>query len=534
MPEIPGLVLDTFDLSGAEEGEVSVRCPFHEDKHPSASVNMDKGVFFCHSCHRGLTFKQLEQELDQMCGDPVFPPADTEHHEETTAEQYLLSRGFHSSTDLGVDVSVQGDYLMFGNVQGRRLKGEGPKYLNEKGEKGLMWFGPRPQSTNDSVWLVEGVFDAMSLHQILPNQAIACSFGSHLSEQQAYELVGLTVFIAYDADFAGWKGARQARKQLAEFEANGIVLGFPCELGNDINEAWIHNRDGLKAWVFDILSEYSTKDDAYVARVFRGFGEQDMLTVSTGLGHLDDMFNGGFRPGVHVWAAESGIGKSSFAVAFAVRAAQSGLRVLYVTNEIPKRQVWSRAAANLDGTKAWSEIEANPRCVSGQVADKLSRLANNLRVVAGWNVGQIKYVAGNFDVIVVDYLQRMGGPYKGEAVKANIDYNIAELSDLGRDHGKVVIAVSSLNRVGYADMTKAALKESGNIEYVSQSIIGLKRAQGSERVMGLVLKNTRGAEGVFWMRLDLAHQTYAESVPGEEQQKPRDGRVNTEVLQNVG
>lgn len=41
-------------------GEVSVKCPFHEDQHNSASVNIEKNLFFCQTCQEeGLTLNVL-------------------------------------------------------------------------------------------------------------------------------------------------------------------------------------------------------------------------------------------------------------------------------------------------------------------------------------------------------------------------------------------------------------------------------------------------------------------------------------------
>ena len=54
----------------------TVRCPFHDDKHASLSINADTGGFLCHACgarggdvlsfhmqRHGLDFKTAAQEL---------------------------------------------------------------------------------------------------------------------------------------------------------------------------------------------------------------------------------------------------------------------------------------------------------------------------------------------------------------------------------------------------------------------------------------------------------------------------------------
>src|SRR5439155_19442945 len=43
---------------GRPEGggkEVRVRCPFHDDEHPSLSLNDEKGLWYCNPCGQGGT-----------------------------------------------------------------------------------------------------------------------------------------------------------------------------------------------------------------------------------------------------------------------------------------------------------------------------------------------------------------------------------------------------------------------------------------------------------------------------------------------
>ena len=60
----------------ASTGWVTVRCPFHNDKNPSLSINLDSGGFCCHACgergsnviefHRklkGISFTEAAKEL---------------------------------------------------------------------------------------------------------------------------------------------------------------------------------------------------------------------------------------------------------------------------------------------------------------------------------------------------------------------------------------------------------------------------------------------------------------------------------------
>lgn len=71
-PELPRPdIADVLrDLTGVEDvptgyGWVRMRCPFHEDRTPSAAVNHEAGGFNCHSCGRkGDALKLLQTELN--------------------------------------------------------------------------------------------------------------------------------------------------------------------------------------------------------------------------------------------------------------------------------------------------------------------------------------------------------------------------------------------------------------------------------------------------------------------------------------
>lgn len=80
-------VLDKYGVEyrGDKDGNQQVRCPFHNDRRASASVNLGEGVFNCFTCHvqgdaiellmaqEGLEFKDAKrtaEELAQSYGSP--------------------------------------------------------------------------------------------------------------------------------------------------------------------------------------------------------------------------------------------------------------------------------------------------------------------------------------------------------------------------------------------------------------------------------------------------------------------------------
>ena len=52
-----------LDIVGRSGKELVVSCPFHDDSHPSAEYNFEKGLFYCFGCHTSKTAQELALEL---------------------------------------------------------------------------------------------------------------------------------------------------------------------------------------------------------------------------------------------------------------------------------------------------------------------------------------------------------------------------------------------------------------------------------------------------------------------------------------
>jgi hypothetical protein len=522
-------VAKALRLRGDEVGNVQVRCPLHDDRSASASVNFEKGLFHCFSGCGGLTLDQLEERMPEVQPEvgklgrpprwegPVF----SEDELVDRATSYLAERGFSEPDGLGVEVDVVADptseyygYLIFesgGQIVARNLLEETdsrPRYRNSKGGKKLFWVGQ--DNPARPVWLVEGVFDALALHQlgVVP---VAALLSCDLTDQQAYHLRRRTVFVLLDADQAGYAGAKKVVEKLREYEANGLIVELPMELGEDPGEAFQKHHDEFAAFLQRTQAELGATDEAYVDGLFGG-QERSLQILPSGIPTWDALLGGGFKDGVHTIVAETSVGKTAFALRCATAWADLlGKRVLYVTYEISKKQAWSRVASCFT-PEPWDVIEQTPAVVSKAVRQRVRSLAQHIRVAVGWDAGKIAYALPRFDAVIIDYLQRMPGPYgSGEnAQRANIKHNIARLSDMARDSGKVMLVISSAPRSSYGEV--ALPKESGDIEFVSQSMASLQ-AGSAGLVIGTVTKNTRGVKGAFWMRTDLGHLEFHETKP---------------------
>lgn len=542
-PSYFDIVCDHFELSGDETGEIPVRCPFHDDSSASASLNLQRGKFNCHAAGCEKAFSNLpallealghedSEDVEEDFGTPTPQLGGLATRSlEDLAISFLASRGFPDVDSVpGIELEVETDpsvptagYLIMRSAGykgdrwvGRNLLDNGnPKYYNSPGHKGL-FFLDGYESEGDHVWLVEGIFDALSLAALGIPQ-VAASLGAKVSPEHLFSVRHQTVFILFDNDWAGYSGARKVAKTLHDMGGNPVIVNMGREIGNDPNDAHVKNPQSFRKWLAGQVMDYSKNDQAYIEKFL--LNQQPMQVIPTGLNTLDSFLGGGFKDGVVIVGAEPGVGKTSFATWFSALAATvHGKRVLYVTYEISKRQVWARLAAIASGT-TWDVLELNPTKIKQPEQDWLRTLSSQIRVAVGWNVNKIHYVINDYDVVVVDYLQRMPGkPGEDGEERTNVSYNVKELSNLARDKQKVILTISSLNRVGYGKLNLSIFKESGDIEYAVQVALALTNHHSTdESTQGIIdchiLKNTRGREGVVFLKPDLGHQKFEEAEP---------------------
>lgn len=535
-------ILNYFGLRPTQRGNKQVTCPFHDDDNASASVHVRKRLFNCFGCKKSYNFEQLAEALREKEAAPPEEPADVAEDPAPAIEpvpstdserliqlgiEHIASRGmtYEQLVEQGLDVFVDEDpgsktygYLIIekdGWYVGRNLEvatKERPRYWNKPGPKEeLFWIGEPPSDavTSPTIWLTEGVWDALAL-KLIGAEYVVAGMGSSVSDEQAYALAGRAVFIAYDHDAAGFTGAKKSAEKLSEFGATPIIVPPPRGVGKDFSEAYANNRERLRVWYQEQLAEFGRSDEAYIQRQLSGSGEP-LLLIPTGIPRYDSLLGGGYRAGVHVIGAEPGAGKSSFALRYAITAAQRGYKVQYHTYEISKRQCWARLASAFDPLP-WEKLELDMTRVSEAAAEQVRELSSRISVRAGWPATKITHTADDYDVIVVDYIQRMPGPFGENESRHNVAYNITRLSDLARDKGKIVLVVSSMPREQYGKVSMKSFKEAGEIEYVSQTLTGFLVGEDG-RLIGQLVKNTRGDRGSFYLHTDLGHLEFHETHP---------------------
>lgn len=66
LEEVMVAVLDHYDLPVPGSGERNMRCPVHEERVASASMNVGKGLWHCHACGGGGTAVNIVMSREQL------------------------------------------------------------------------------------------------------------------------------------------------------------------------------------------------------------------------------------------------------------------------------------------------------------------------------------------------------------------------------------------------------------------------------------------------------------------------------------
>jgi DNA primase len=159
-------------------------------------------------------------------------------------EDFLLARGITAETavafELGWDERRRAISIPFFDALGRerivryRCLGSGAKYLTDAGSQHHLY--NVIDADKSPVYLTEGEFDCMILKQMGLN-AVGVPGVNGFKAQWAWLFQDADVFIAFDGDEAGHKGALSLARVLSPHVAGLVVVDMPE--GKDINDCYL-------------------------------------------------------------------------------------------------------------------------------------------------------------------------------------------------------------------------------------------------------------------------------------------------------
>jgi len=213
--------------------------------------------------------------------------------------------------------------------------------------------------------------------------------------------------------------------------------------------------------------------------------------LKSGITSLDRSI-GGFKDGaLYILAARPAMGKTALALNIASAVSRAD-PVAFFSLEMPKKQIGQRLLSSYSGVsvqsidearvktdeiprlfEASSQIKENQLWVDDQAGSSVSYIRGQLRLLQSKKI-QVR-------MVVIDYLQLMGGSKKG--ARRSREQEVSEISrslkELAKDFNCPVICLSQLNRGVESRPNKrpllSDLRESGSIEQDADMVLFVYR-----------------------------------------------------------
>lgn len=374
----------------------------------------------------------------------------------------------------------------------------------------------------EPVVVVESETDALTLRQLGYNSCALRGAGQGGSAEYVAANAKAAVVGLFDADEAGRKGADA-------LAARCHTHGKPCVcrvLPSDPNALLVAGRtEELDATIADAFKELEREEEEEKAREEKEKAEYDATfagaqaegfraadatcprPIPTGLVPVDRLLGGGFEYGrLHVLAAGSGMGKTTLALQLAVSLSAQGHDVLYVALEQSARVLTrknvsrcTREISEVDALTTWQLKEADREDCRAHLSDGQRTTLELAWARHAAQAARLKFIdrptsidelerivdrherlRGNTPCVVLDYLQLLR-PSESQRHLSSLERtkeNVARLKALVVQHNLPMLALSSLNRLGYnVAVGLESLKESGDIEFTADVVLGLQPIQ---------------------------------------------------------
>lgn len=408
-------------------------------------------------------------------------------------------------------------------------------------------FNEQALSKNQPIFIVEGEIDALSIIETGVAQAVALGstsnvnlFAKCVSQQQNqfknndYQP---TFLIAMDNDSAGQLATNRLTNTLNKLHLTNYDVQI-ARGHKDANEALVANRKEFE----DELAQTVKDPNNYLQGLLDYINNsQDVQAIPTGFDNLDKVLDGGLYEGLYGIGAISSLGKTTFALQIADYIAMNGRPVMYFALEMGRYELMTKSIsrhtfmnASIDHKPELAQTTRSILKGKWQERYSKSQLANVTKSIEQYGdyysnvvihdgtearpkISDIQKVVDDYvlrtgerPVVIIDYLQILKPEEPSATDKANVTTSVNAMKKLATKHHIPVITISSFNRDSYnTKVSMKSFKESGDIEYSSDVLIGLQltgtgekdfdvdhaKAQECREIQAVILKNRNGQTG---------------------------------------
>ena len=330
-----------------------------------------------------------------------------------------------------------------------------------------------------------------------------------------------------DADHYG----RLVREASAKRDVHDVLTRAEQLLQGDATAAevasWTQSRIGSSAPDGDTISMPSLVDQWYTRKKATG--------VRTPWAAVNDIVGMHRDGGLHIIGARPAVGKTLYGLYLATCAARNDRHVLYVSMEMPARELLPRLLSQATGIalKYTTREEPTPHTLAdtlNRAGAQIASLPIHISDKAGMSIEQVAALARTLHhkkklgAVVIDHMQLLapsrGVP--GSSLREMVTYQSRALKELALELDVPVFALSQLSRASEMrdDLAPrlADLRESGSIEQDADTVtlLSLPVRNGipdAARLAVSVAKNRHGATGEAELIRQPAMAVLAEPTP---------------------
>lgn len=429
------------------------------------------------------------------------------------------------------------------------------RYFTEKGCKSILFNEKVFKDSPREVYLTEGEFDAMSLWQAGIKNVLSVTNGAgYWGADWADKFKDVKrIYICYDNDDAGKKGALMAAEELGKDRCRIVELPLPDGVKKfDVTDFFVAGgtADDFKkmantakmatALDADAIKQLYEYNDELRKKILEG----DYKGISTGYEKLDDIIGGYRRGRLIILSGLTSVGKTTFSENLTLSMAQRKKSVMFVSMEMPPIDIAKKflmmygriSGEQLDSIKAPTDplMATVEKALSGIAGDGIPDdalpvyLLNkqgevDLDVVL--DVGRVAKEQYGAELMVIDHLQYFSTSTNNRASEtANITRKIKAMAmklDIP------IILLAHLNRSGRQQQkrglyvpTMSDLRDSGAVEQDADQVVFVCRDSESsdnddkKKAVVKVAKNRDGRTGHVSFMFDLDIGYFVE-MPGE-------------------
>ena len=498
----------------------------HDDQHPSMSYHKDEHYVKCFACGYTANIVGVASDYWKISKSDTIKKLKEKYLIKTKKPRkkpYLSTRGLKASTIKHFKIkeveNFQAEYI---NKDGEKssypfgpaiIIPNGDSYIarsitNKKFYKPLnsqtsIFFVEELDQIEEPVFIVESPICAMTIWQE-GGHAIALGglgYNHLLSELEKRGKNLPPLIISLDTDASGKKATDTISVIFDDKKYRYINYPVPAE--KDPNEFFIVKPNAFKIYLNESISAAKSKTENSSANTLREYIQNSFLSDEikqkkdaavrlTGFKDLDDKL-GGFTQGLYILGGRPGVGKTTFLdqIAYELSAYTSVFFISYEQNRLHFAAKQIARLAHLMGLS----IKSND-ILKGNVPQKIIEVMNcycnsnrNIYIYSDSpsieeiqrRVEQFEYDTGTSPIIIVDFIQKV--PSLKNNIKDAVDETVSKLQYFTSDGKRTSILVSSFNRASYySPVTIDSFRESGNIEYAADVMMGFQYAVQSSKL----------------------------------------------------